>query len=202
LTSGLHSIAALCGSRLLLRLPTRQEHVLAGGDGEQFSAALPPGAGRWEGLRVQIAHAAAEPRQSAGRPVPPALDLSRPIAVVTRRPAQFAERLRRCFPALGGSGAISLLGAEGIGVSTGRPAAIVGDAQTWLSNWGSIAALRATHTVVVEGCGAAEFRSITRVTELPPPLAPTAGGGTSAAFWALDPDGRITRATLPRETGR
>nr|WP_246376389.1 FtsK/SpoIIIE domain-containing protein [Conyzicola lurida] len=201
LTSGLHSVAALCGSRLLLRLPSRQEHVLAGGDGEHFSSALPPGAGRWEGLRVQIAHTEAEPRPHPSRPAPPVLDLSRPLAVVTRRPAQFADRLRRSVPALSRSGAVSVLGAEGIGVSTGGSAAVVGDAQAWLSSWGSIAALRATHTLVVEGCGAAEFRSITRVTELPPPLAPTPGGGTPAAFWALDPDGRITRATLPRAPG-
>jgi S-DNA-T family DNA segregation ATPase FtsK/SpoIIIE len=68
LTPALHPVVGLCGSRLLLRLPNRQEHVLAGGDGGDFVQRLPPGAGRWNGLRLQIAVADGRPSRS-GQPL-------------------------------------------------------------------------------------------------------------------------------------
>src|SRR5690554_1733256 len=53
--AGLQSLLALCDSRLILRMPNRQEHLLAGGDTRSYEAELPPGAGSWRGHRVQIA---------------------------------------------------------------------------------------------------------------------------------------------------
>ncbi|MEJ1230202.1 MAG: FtsK/SpoIIIE domain-containing protein [Galbitalea sp.] len=41
----LQGVAALCGSLLVLRMPNRQEHVLAGGEASEFLADLSPGAG-------------------------------------------------------------------------------------------------------------------------------------------------------------
>lgn len=127
LTPALHSLAALCGSRLLLRLPNRQEHVLAGGDGAGFESALPPGAGVWQGLRVQVAFAGDSAREGAapggadsggvysgGADAAGAsfggctiLDGTGPLAVVTPHAGRFAERLRDSFDGLRSPGAIT-----------------------------------------------------------------------------------------------
>ena len=201
LTTGLHTVAALCGSRLLLRLPSRQEHVLAGGDGQDFGERLPPGAGRWLGLRLQTARAdvPAERHPEHGAPARGhVLDLSRPLAVVSNHPGRFVARLHGSFPELAPA-SIRLLGGSPppghpeIAVSVGaRPTAIVGDVDAWQADWGALAALRSTHTVVVEGCSAGEFRSVTRSRALPPPTAPRGD-----AFWVLTADGGVVRARLP-----
>jgi S-DNA-T family DNA segregation ATPase FtsK/SpoIIIE len=219
LTAGLHGLAGLCGSRLLLGLPSRQEHVLAGGDGSQFVDRRQPGAGTWGGLRVQVAVAAASgafvsgpaasgpalsgPAASTSGPGPVAsasaagtaptvVDIRRPLAVVTTRVPEFVARLKRAFPEL--AGGVHELGSAGQGaVSAGSgPGALVGDPDAWQATWGAIAGLRATHTVLVDGCSAAEFRTVTRVRTLPPPLA-----GTAAVFWMLGTDGSVRRARLP-----
>jgi len=220
LTAALHTVAALCGSRLLLRLPSRQEHVLAGGDGQDFGERLPPGAGRWLGLRVQVARPDAgehdpDPRDHTTRPAAehdraprdhathrhapqPTLDLTRPLAVVSTRHHTFVERLRSAFPELTPA-SITVLGddrvrpAPDIAVSVGtRPAVVVGDLEAWQAQWGSLAALRSTHTVIVDGCSAGEFRSVTRSRLLPPPIA-----ADGDAFWVLAGDGHVSRVRLP-----
>jgi S-DNA-T family DNA segregation ATPase FtsK/SpoIIIE len=214
LTAGLHPIAALCGSRIHLRMPSRQELVLAGGDGASFADRLPAGAGHWRGLRLQVAvtnAAAATNGTSVGihsgtaeerlEPSASVLGLEHPLAVVSRHPRRFVERLRRDFPRLAADHAIVEIGAvaaPGVSVSTGaRGLAIVGDADAWQAHWGALGALRGTHTIVVEGYGAAEFRTITRERALPPPLAP---GGPS--FWALSPGEAARRVALPTHSGQ
>jgi S-DNA-T family DNA segregation ATPase FtsK/SpoIIIE len=204
LTAGLHPVAALCGSRIHLRLPSRQEHVLAGGDGAHFTERLPPGGGHWLGLRLQVAVAPDGPRPAHARPAAQPvgsttaeLDLARPLAVVSRHPSRFGERLRRALPRLAADRAILEIGAaaaSGVTVGSGQTGlAIVGDTDSWQAQWGVLGQLRGTRTIVVEGYGAAEFRTLTRERELPPPLAP---GGHS--FWILEPGERPRRGVLPR----
>ncbi|WP_411698110.1 FtsK/SpoIIIE domain-containing protein, partial [Conyzicola sp.] len=111
LTPALHPVVGLCGSRLLLRLPDRQEHVLAGGDGSAFVERLPPGAGRWNGLRLQVAvdrvsrlperqpgrHSGAQPNRDAPHTLP-TIDASAPFAVVSNRPAPGGSRSTKVPP--------------------------------------------------------------------------------------------------------
>ena len=220
LTPGLHPVVGLCASRLLLRLPNRQEHVLAGGDGAQFIERLPPGAGRWQGLRVQVA-VVGDASSPASRPASgPAsdltaasalsqrgatrlLDANAPLAVVSNRPAQFIQRLRRAVPAFAEPGAIVEIGAAAPGITVAGPTsanassanavqAIVGDVDAWQSQWGALAAARSTHSVVVDACSASEFRAVTRIRALPPVL----DDRRSDTFWLLDTRATVTRATL------
>ena len=221
LTPALHPVVGLCGSRLLLRLPSRQEHVLAGGDGGDFEQRLPPGAGRWNGLRVQIAvpptPAGAVTAAIAAHP-PRVVDGSVPLAIVSSRPAEFAARLARALPGFARPGAIVDVGGAPAPTATRAPvdpaglavsraaataaattaaattaAAIIGDVDAWQSQWGALAAARSSHLVVVDGCTASEFRALTRIRALPPVLDGSRGG----AFWLIDRAGTVTRATLP-----
>jgi len=195
----LHGVAALCGSRLLLRLPNRQEHVIAGGDPSRYVDRVRPGEGSWEGLRVQVAivGSSAAPTPTAHQLPPAALDPGRPVAAVSSRPAEFARRLRLASPAFATPNAIVQLGAgspspHDIAVSSGRHThAIVGDAEAWQAHWGAVLSLRATHQVLVDGYAAADYRALTRQRELPPPLNPG-----STAFWLLAPDGGVRRARI------
>ena len=218
ITPAVHTAASLCGSRLLLRLPNRQEHVLAGGDGSEFVERLPPGAGRWQGLRVQVAVA---PLPLPDRPAhhlrsarAAEFAVPTPIAVVSARPADFVARLRAALPqfaephavvqvgpqalaaATGAASAAGLSSAGGLAVSSaGGVRAIVGDVDAWHAQWGALAALRSSHSVVVDGCTAGEFRSVTRMRALPPVL----DVARSDRFWLLAPDGSVTRATMPHQ---
>ena len=221
LTPALHPIVGLCGSRLLLRLPNRQEHVLAGGEGANFVERLPPGAGRWQALRVQVAvaggdapapvastasaapTASAEATASAAptrspRGVTRTLDADAPLAIVSNRPADFVARLRRALPAFAEPGAVVEIGSTGPGVTVSRANAvhaIVGDVDAWQAQWGALAAARSTHVVVVDACSASEFRAVTRVRALPPVI----DGSSPETFWVLDQRGAVSRATLPHQ---
>ena len=202
-TAQLHAVAALCGSRLLLGLPSRQEHVIAGGDPARYVERARPGEGSWEGLRVQVALGPGLPPTTAAPTPPAALDPARPVAAVSSRPADFARRLRRASHAFTAPNAVVQLGPgspspQDIAVSTGgRARAIVGDAEAWQAHWGAVMSLRSSHQVVVDGYPAADFRALTRQRELPPPLNPG-----SPAFWLLPPDGGVLRARIERGASR
>jgi S-DNA-T family DNA segregation ATPase FtsK/SpoIIIE len=112
ITADLQSVAALVPERLLLRHASKQEWVLAGGEGTTFTASLPPGGGLWRGDRVQVVLAA--PRDDSTAPRIAELEPGHPLAVVTTRPA------RRGRAAL--SSATSTSGSRGGEPSPRRPA--------------------------------------------------------------------------------
>lgn len=119
--SALQNLAALCDSRVILQLPSRQDHLMAGGRADTYSSAGSPGSGQWRDSRLQVALAdhPTVPAGSAGsaglvgsvgsvgsvvgRPneqFSQSLDrASDPvILVVSRRPAEFARRYRASRP--------------------------------------------------------------------------------------------------------
>jgi len=185
----LHSLTALCRSRLLLRLPSRQDHLLAGGRGDQYDERMPPGGGVWESNRVQVGHL--PPRQPPPAQVPPTLDL-RPgatTAVVSSSPRDFATRVK------GGRGIrIVDVGTADTGQ---RPDAsvrtiLLGDPQAWQGAWSTLAAVRGRIPIAFDGCTVGEFRAVTGQRRLPPPLAPASG-----SLWLLTAGDKLERATLP-----
>lgn len=143
LGASLQQLSALCDHRLLLRMPTRQEHVIAGGSSDSFDPDLPPGAGWWRGDRVQLVLA------PAGDPVvrPPSEPWSPagPTIAVTPRPQALAARLA--------SSDIE-----------------VADPDTWLANWGRFSTLAKTMPVLFHECSPTEFRQLSRRRSLPPPI--------------------------------
>lgn len=207
LGSSLQSIAALCDTRLLLRLPNKQEHVLAGGDAADFEAGMQAGGGFWQGNRVQVALAPeVMPRAGSGAAGVESLRCNWEDwpgwIVVAAHPAELAGRLgggpdpdsrSGKLPAGWEAVRMDVRPAAGLAVAVAaRGRVLIADAETWQSQWGLFGTLRATMPLVFAGCGTAEFRALTRLRGLPPPIA--AG---SDAVWLLTPDGTLERAVPP-----
>ncbi len=190
----LASIAALFGSRIVLRQPNRDEHVLAGADGSSYDPALPPGAGWWRGSSVQVAvppddRGEGGPDPDLGdvaTPTPLRVDLSAhaALAVVAARPRALAAALRAAGarvhevggPAGGASGgpAGGDLGALQIAVP-GVPTVLLGDPDAWHADWAALSWARRDLPMVMLGCSPADHRTLLRDRELPPLLGPGEG---------------------------
>ncbi|MCU1425266.1 MAG: cell division protein, partial [Microbacteriaceae bacterium] len=206
LSPALHTVASLCTSRLLLGMNSRQEHVLAGGDPSLYTERPVAGSGWWQGLRVQVARSNAAPARGrrVNRCTPLTVDVSSPLAVVTTRPAEFAARLVRRDARFAAPGALVPVGmrtapldpalAPPVGVEVSLDPlvpVIIGHPDDWQAQWGALSALRQSHIVVIDGCTAAEFHTITRSRALPPPL-----GSNDGSFWMMTPGGRTERGRL------
>lgn len=195
----LQSIAASCDSRIILRQPDRQEHLLAGGDPALFEPGGPPGRGQWRGLAVQIALG---PVSSPPPPAAPAvIDPGRwpVLLVVTGRPAELSARLARRCTVLGLAEAADRNGLdqqlELQDLAVDRPAAstaVVGDPDAWHSRWSMLGALRPVAPLLFDRCALTDFRTLSGRRELPPPVEQNADSG-----WLLEPDGTLTRVRLP-----
>jgi S-DNA-T family DNA segregation ATPase FtsK/SpoIIIE len=160
----------------LLRHASRADLVHAGGAGAAWSADAPPGSGQWRGRSAQFL-AAGRPNV-AGDDGPEALDLAgHPVvAVAAAVPEAAAATLAAHAPhaeviRLGGTAGSVALAAAALEAppDEGAQRIVVGDAEAWASNWSLASAARARATIVVHG-GHAEYRSLARVTSLPPLL--------------------------------
>lgn len=188
MSSELSASAGLFPHRLMLAYPTRNEHVLAGGDGASYREALPPGGGTWKGAHIQVA--------LAGHPlvptrVDPIADVGvGPLAIVTTRVAL----VTRSFAADPANEIVQLDRdvVTALAAARGRQV-VIADPDQWQAHWGALAAVRPTSTVVFHACSQADFRSLTRSRELPPLLA----SGDAEECWVLTDDGDAHRARLP-----
>jgi S-DNA-T family DNA segregation ATPase FtsK/SpoIIIE len=179
-TGELQPIAALVPDRLLLRHSSRQDFVVAGGDGGRFEPDLPPGRALWHGNWMQLV-CDAPPLPAPASPRVSVLDPGRPAAVVTHRAAAFLTR----WPA---SVRLADAGPDLVALA-GSGATLVGDVDEWQSRWGAIAALRGHAQLIFDGCTPADLRALTRSRQLPPPL-------TEGHCWRVDDEGRAERVRL------
>jgi S-DNA-T family DNA segregation ATPase FtsK/SpoIIIE len=181
LSSAIQQLSALFDERILLRMPNRQEHLIAGGSAQGFDPDLPPGAGYWRESRVQIALAPPVPRiarATSARFVP----LGRTIAVSPRATALAAR-----------------LAAAGFDVATDPHAApgrastsvLVTDPDGWQANWAVYSALAKQHAVLFYDCSLAEFRQLSRQRALPPLIV-----DSRTMAWLLTPEGEISRVSI------
>lgn len=198
LSGALHSLASLCGSSLVMRMPNRQEHLLAGADAASWDDHLGAGGAFWHGERIQVAVPSAHVGATAGPGcgdvdaayILEERDRTSALLVVSTRPAAFAKLLRN---AAVGRRVIELdargTDARGLLIGHGGDAdVLVGDPDSWQSRWGVLAALRQTVDVLLDGCSVAEVRAVAGVRELPPPP-----GRGERALWLLRADGGIAR---------
>ncbi len=193
ITAALHGVAELCDSRLILRLPGRQDHLMAGGEAAWFDPAAPPGRGEWFGNRVQLALAPADPLE------PDSVEVERVDwsdgsrrAVVSTTPEAFELAMRRA----GRSEPIVQLrsrdsSATGPAVDVtgaGARAVIVGDPDAWQAAWGLASSVRGSTSLLFHACTPAEFRAVSGQRRLPPPIVRRSTDG-----WLLEPDGSLRR---------
>jgi S-DNA-T family DNA segregation ATPase FtsK/SpoIIIE len=206
ITGPLQRMIGLFEARLLLRQSSRDEHVLAGGDGAAFDPGLPAGAGTWRGggsastlgqtVTVQVA--------IGGRPLPAAelpelprvrLEPGAVIALVAGRPR---EVLRAWEAGAGGIRGVRIirLGEDVVPddgelrVTRGEPIVLLGDPDAWQTEWALLSTVRREYPLVFTGCTAAELRSLARIRETPPPL-----GERPGECWLID-GGDVRRAIL------
>ncbi|MET4781882.1 FtsK/SpoIIIE domain-containing protein [Glaciihabitans sp. UYNi722] len=192
LPPSLQPLLGLCDSRLVLRLPNRQEHLLAGGTPGGFVSDGRPGAGEWRGSRLQLALAAAPQSMVVAAVISP-LDFAehRGLIVVSRRPAQCARRLRESATVEVIELGTTVRTTELSVVDAGASVIVVADPETWQSQWSLLASLRARTAILFDGCTPAEFRAVSGQRRLPPPLSSVSG-----SLWLLEPDGTLTRTQL------
>ena len=210
-TSVVPGLSALCQSTLLLKLPTVQDHLAAGGQSASYNATLPVGGGVWHSLRVQLLAPALSLPEPPGSSIPH-LPRSGPLLIVSSSPRGTATRLREALGVAvtelaGTSGpeasALQVTG-EGSQPDAAGRVIVVGDAETWQAHWTLLAKLRGqtgsgqslgseAPIMVFDRCSLSDFRLLSHRRELPPPLAPGRG-----RVWVLHPDGEVTRAILPQ----
>ncbi len=167
-SSAMGQLAPLAELRILLRIASRQEHVVAGGSGQLHDASLPAGAGWCGDERIQLAMAAARAPRRAPRAVP--LPAGRAAVVL-------------------GAGAA----APPLGDRAGRPGqaadVVVGTVSEWEAAWGELDRLRADRPVVVLGVDERALRQVLRHAPPAPPM-------RAAPAWVLV-DGRFERLRYP-----
>jgi S-DNA-T family DNA segregation ATPase FtsK/SpoIIIE len=198
----LSSLSPLFAQRILLRLASRQDHLLADGKAAHYDSELAAGAGRWNDRRVQIAipWAAGEPRAAPTRAgdglgarasVPPSA-----LVITTRAPRLALGASQEPAPQTPAVIDLSAVRAGSIGVdevvggtARGQPTRLVGDPDSWLANWSLLSALRPRFPMLFDGCSLADYRAISRRRELPPAIDPT-----RLRRWLVLPDGDVLRA--------
>jgi S-DNA-T family DNA segregation ATPase FtsK/SpoIIIE len=193
------SVANLMGARLVLSHASRQEFILAGGNGNHYGSQLVPGRALWQEQLAQIAVPTPGWAQAqAPASVATSLDFgtSGSFAVVAADPVAAAMQLRDRLSALGGDHEILELGptftpggADLTVTIGGRPRVIIGSPESWQSLWGAIEAISAQWPVAIVGCTASEYRSVTRARALPPPLEKA-----PEYWWLVRPGLPVTRA--------
>ena len=195
--------------RMLLRLPTRGEHLAAGGDTASFLRDRPPGRGHLASREVQVAWV----------PIEESIDddrwddderwqpQRRLVGVIGNGTTRLLDGLRTAFPdwtvlpAGPGSPGVDAAtdpvhGADDAAAVGPSGCIIVGDGESWQRDWIRWQRVRADGEVLVLAECAAQLRTLVGVRDLPP----YARAHRSRAWRVLD--GRPpSRVVLPHETG-
>lgn len=156
--------------RALLRMPSRVEHLAAGGEATTFVRDRVPGRARIDAHDVQIAWADEDAFVRArGSGVPAWKPASALTAVVSGGAVAVAARLRDAHP-----GFDVVLASTEPHVPSG-PGILVADAETWQRNWSVWQRIRAEGEVLIRAEHPADLRQLAGVRELPPYARPHAG---------------------------
>lgn len=178
-SSAMGQLGPLAELRILLRIASRQEHVVAGGAGHLHDAALPPGAGWLRDERVQLALPGAAAPRRAPRSVPMPAG---PVAIVLGPGVSAPSTRGTVRPGQHGAGPQADGGTDD-GVD------VVGTVAEWEAAWGELDRLRDERPVVVLGIDERQLRQLLRHAPPAPPM-------RSAPAWVLE-RGRLERLRYP-----
>ncbi|GAA2989932.1 S-DNA-T family DNA segregation ATPase FtsK/SpoIIIE [Microbacterium terrae] len=188
LTGPVARMADLFPRRLILGLPTRTDHIAAGGDGAHYLPQAPPGRGRIDGVAVQVALA---PRRPAVRGVddrPWA-----PTATLTGLVARRSPITRAALESWQAGGCRVLTPDEHSAATAAAGRSVVwAEPDEWQRHWRLLAELRGDHALVVDAGCASELRTLAGVRDAPPYCEP----GRRRA-WLLDAGADPVRIVLP-----
>lgn len=190
-----HALAratALIGDRLLLSLPSRAEHIAAGGEGVDPLRDAPPGRGHLAGELVQVAWVApgAAPASSAHEVPFPTDALVGVVVPPGERAGALLARLPHGARALGD--ALPAAGGELRGVLWATP-------ETWQREWRALASVRADGALVIDARCRSDYRAVSGRADVPPPILRT-GADAAPRGWMLRPDQAAERVALPAIT--
>nr|WP_246287123.1 FtsK/SpoIIIE domain-containing protein [Schumannella luteola] len=182
---GVSTLNSAIDRRLLLALPSREDHVMAGGDGRDWSVRRRPGSGIWGGAEIQVATAPAPPAHEI-EVARVALDPTQTLAIATGRVGVVREGLRHA-----GTTTLTLddVDRQGGALPLGIP--VIGDIDDWLADFGALDRARRSGRLLVHAASPADVRALTRIRRPLPPLDPRRDEA-----WCID--GReVTRVTTP-----
>lgn len=156
--------------RALLRMPSRVEHLAAGGEAAGFIRDRPPGRARMGEREVQFAWVAeneiAPPDAVAPRAWRPSTHLT---AIVSPAAPAILPALRGAYPEC----EVMLAGAEPL--LPEAPRILVGDAETWQRSWSLWQHVRAEGELLIRVEQPGDLRQLAAARELPPYARPHAG---------------------------
>ena len=196
LTGALQAFSGLFDARILFGQSSRDEYVIAGGDGAWFDSRLAAGSGRWTGRRgtgavIQLA------RGREPLPPPDLVELpvirplaGHPLAVVHPQARQLAPRWveEGIRVVLLGEGPVPA--DDELRAVAARPLVLVGDPDAWQAEWALLGMVRREMPLVAVGCTPAELRSLARVRDGIPLL-----GSRPGECWLVEA-GNVRRAIL------
>jgi S-DNA-T family DNA segregation ATPase FtsK/SpoIIIE len=179
-------------TRVLMRMQSRQDHRLAGGDASTWDPGLPPGGAIVDGIRAQVLLVDRAPRVGERARAHPVDD--GPLAIVAADPRSVATRLQE----LGREVMTPEHAMRALAVGSLAPATVVvGDPVAWQVRWDALDAIGHHAPVLLHGLALSQVRAITGRRELPPPL-PDA----PQWCWMMLAPGQFTRAQLPWTAAR
>ena len=156
--------------RALLRMPSRVEHLAAGGEAAAFLRDRLPGRARIGDREVQLAwveeDAVTVPPPAPATPWTPSGAVT---AIVSAGARSVVAQLRDAHPRC----EVVHAGVEP--ASEGVPCIVVADAETWQRQWALWQRIRAAGDVLVRAEQPAELRQLAGVRELPPYARPHSG---------------------------
>ncbi|MGN6273781.1 MAG: FtsK/SpoIIIE domain-containing protein [Protaetiibacter sp.] len=170
----LQTAAAAFEQRMLLRLPTREDHLLNGGETRDFRADRRPGAAIWRGREAQLALSPAHPAPWHAVVAEVRLAVGE-WAVVTPHPERWLGRLADA-------------GIAAAAVEASRPGAavVVGDVDAWLMEHTALARVRRSGRLLLAGCSRSDLRALARSRGAVPPLGRGPRDRDDAEAWLVE----------------
>lgn len=173
--------------RALLRMPSRVEHLAAGGEASGFVRDRAPGRARIGGREVQFAWVGEE---SCAVPAEPPMEPWRPQTRLTGVVSSGGPALLPLLHAAHPECEVLLAGPDRLVPSV--PSILVADAETWQRNWSLWQRVRAEGEALIRAEQPGDLRQLAGVRELPPFARPHVGRA-----WSIRGAGSPRRVVVP-----
>jgi S-DNA-T family DNA segregation ATPase FtsK/SpoIIIE len=182
----LQAAAAAFEQRMLLRLPTREDHLLNGGETRDFRSERRPGSAIWQGREAQLALSPSHPAPWR-ETVAEACLAAGEWAIATPHPERWLGRL-------------AAAGVAASAVDAPHPGSmvVVGDADAWLMEHAALARVRRNGRLLLAGCSRSDLRALARSRGAVPPLGGDDHDRAGGEAWLVE-GGEVRRVRVRLE---